>query len=68
MDDPSLKLRQIALDQEAIQKNLIFIREEVNAVQGKIDELQRRHAKRRGTPAPTALFFLIEPADQRAVR
>jgi peptidoglycan hydrolase CwlO-like protein len=52
MDDPSLKLRQIALDQEAIQKNLIALREEVNAVQGKIDELQRRHAKRRGLPPP----------------
>jgi hypothetical protein len=50
MDDLNLRFQKIALDQEAIQKSLIFLREEVNAVQVKIDELQRRQAKRKGPP------------------
>jgi hypothetical protein len=48
----NLKLQQIALDQEAVQKNLIFLREEVNVVQGKIDELMRRKGKRKGPLPP----------------
>jgi hypothetical protein len=50
MEDMNLKLQQIALDQEVIQKNLVVLREEVNAVQVKIDELRRRKAKRKGPP------------------
>jgi hypothetical protein len=51
MDDLNRRLQQIALDQQAIQKNLIAIRADVNTAQGQIEALRRRQAKvKRPTP------------------